>query len=118
MRGMPLLILTTVGRKSGKVRETPIMYMQYGTSFVVAASNAGRDAQPGWYVNLRANPLATIDVPGSTLKVNARVAEGPERTQLWTELVTRAAFFDDYQKSASREIPIVVLAPITEHFGE
>lgn len=118
MRGMPLLILTTVGRKSGKVRETPVIYVQYGTNFIVAASNAGRDAHPGWYVNLRANPQATIDVPGATLKVNAHVAEGAERAELWAELVTRAAFFEDYRRSTSREIPVVVLTPVANYSGE
>ncbi len=73
MRGMPLLILTTIGRKSGKVRETPIMYMRDGKHFVVFASNAGRDSQPGWYVNLRAHPQATIEIPGTRLRVDARL---------------------------------------------
>lgn len=111
MRGMPILILTTVGRKSGQLRETPVMYLQDGANYVVMASNAGRAGNPAWYGNLRANPEVTIDVGGDTRSAIARDASADERKRLWPLLLEKAPFFDDYQKNTSRVIPMVILSP-------
>ena len=112
MRGMPLLIMITVGKKSGKKRETPVMYLRHGANYVVTASNAGSDSNPGWYVNLRAQPTATLEVSGNTLQATWRVAAGEERALIWAELVSKAPFFDDYRSKTTREIPIVILTPV------
>lgn len=113
MRGMSVLVIATVGRKSGKVRETPVMYLVDGRNYVVAASNAGRESHPAWYTNLRSHPNAKIFVPGAVIEVEASVAQSTERERLWAEFVNRAPFFDDYRKSTTREIPVIVLRPVS-----
>jgi F420H(2)-dependent quinone reductase len=111
LRGMPVLLLTTVGRKTGKRRVTPVMYIRDGDNFVVTASNNGRDKQPGWFLNLKARPQTTIEVDGMTKSVAAHQAIAEERGRLWPQLVERAPFFEGYQKSTSRDIPMVILQP-------
>ncbi len=111
LRGMPILVLTTAGRRTGKERVTPVMYFQDGESFVITASNNGRDRQPSWFLNLKAQPQAKIEVGGMTKVVIARQASVEERGRLWPQLVERAPFFDGYQQNAPREIPMVILKP-------
>lgn len=111
MRGMPVLLLTTVGRKSGKHRTTPLMYMQDGESYVITASNNGRDWHPAWFHNLQASPRVQIEVPGKRLDVSASVATQVERDRLWPQLVSMAPFFDEYRKGTARPIPMVLLSP-------
>ena len=110
-RGMPLLLLTSVGRKSGQTRTTPLMYMRDGENYVITASNNGRDQHPGWFYNLQASPQVTIEVPGKRLQAVATIASTAERERLWPLLVAQAPFFDGYQKGLKRTIPMVVLQP-------
>jgi deazaflavin-dependent oxidoreductase (nitroreductase family) len=109
LRGMPVLLLTTVGRKTGKRRTTPLMYIRDGDSYVVTASNSGSDKHPGWFHNLRASPQAQIEVPGMRLDVAASIATQAERDRLWPQLVAKAPFYDAYQHATTRPIPMVVL---------
>jgi len=111
VRGMPILLLTTIGRKTGKRRTTPLMYLRDGESYVITASNNGRDRQPAWFLNLQASPQGQIDVPGKRLDVSASVATQKERDRLWAQLVAKAPFFDGYQKGTARLIPMVLLRP-------
>lgn len=111
LRGMPVLLLTTVGRKTRKARTTPVMYMRDGESYVVTASNNGRDRDPAWFGNLVATPSGEIEIPGSKIKVKAEVANPSERARLWALLVAKARFFDAYAKATSRSIPMVFLRP-------
>ncbi len=111
LRGMPVLLLTTLGRKSGKRRTTPLMYLRDGEGYVIVASNLGRPHHPAWFYNLQASPLAEIEVPGERLPVSATVTSAEERERLWSELVRRAPFFDGYRKSTTRSIPMVRLTP-------
>jgi F420H(2)-dependent quinone reductase len=111
MRGMPLLLLTTVGRKTGSPRTTPLMYIRDGDSYVITASNNGRDSHPAWFYNLQASPHAEIDLPGKRLQVTAAVATPAEKERLWAVLVSQAPFFDGYRKKTSRQIPMLVLKP-------
>jgi deazaflavin-dependent oxidoreductase (nitroreductase family) len=111
MRGMPVLLLTTIGRKSGQARTTPLMYIQDGESYVITASNNGRDKHPAWFYNLKASPQAEIALPGKRLQVAATIATTTEKDRLWPELVEQAPFFDDYRKKTSRDIPMVLLKP-------
>jgi deazaflavin-dependent oxidoreductase (nitroreductase family) len=111
MRGMPVLLLTTVGRKTGKRRTTPLMYMRDGESYVLTASNNGKDKHPAWFHNLQASPQVQIEVPGSRLDVSASVATQIERDRLWPQLVSKAPFFDEYRKGTTRPIPMVLLRP-------
>jgi deazaflavin-dependent oxidoreductase (nitroreductase family) len=101
MRGMPVLLLTTVGRKTGKHRTTPLMYTQDGERYVITASNNGRDWHPAWFHNLQASPKVQIEVPGKRLDVSASVATQVERDRLWPQLVSRAPFFDEYRKGTA-----------------
>ncbi len=111
MRGMPVLLLNSVGRKTGQVRTTPLMYIRDGDNYVITASNNGRDTHPAWYHNLQTSPVVEIEVPGQRLKVTTSVAAPSERERLWAQLVARAPFFDDYRKGTTRPIPMVVLHP-------
>ena len=111
VRGMPILLLTTIGRKTGKRRTTPLMYLRDGESYVITASNNGRDRQPAWFLNLQASPQGQIDVPGKRLDMSASVAAQKERDRLWAQLVAKAPFFDGYQKGTARLIPMVLLRP-------
>ena len=110
--GAPLLLLHTVGRTSGIERVNPMMYQQLDDGWAVFASAAGADTDPDWLRNLVANPETTIEVGTKTRKVRARVAEGQERTDIWTTQKERFPAFADYEDRTAREIPVVVLEPI------
>ncbi len=112
LRGMPLLLLTTIGRKTGQKRVTPIMYIQDENNYVVTASNGGADKNPAWFVNLMANPQAQIQVGAVTIDVTVQQADQQEKSRLWSQLVSQAPFFADYQKKTTRNIPMVILKPI------
>jgi deazaflavin-dependent oxidoreductase (nitroreductase family) len=111
LRGMPVLLLTTVGRKTGKQHVAPVMYLRDGENYVVTASNNGADKHPGWFVNLQSNPQATIEVDNMTRGVLTHQASPEEKKRLWTQLVEQAPFFEDYQKKTTRDIPMVILQP-------
>jgi deazaflavin-dependent oxidoreductase (nitroreductase family) len=111
MRGMPILLLTTVGRRTRQQRTTPLMYIRDGDSYVITASNNGRDTHPAWFLNLQASPQVTIEVTGKRLQAIASTATTAERERLWPQLVSKAPFFDDYQKGTTRPIPMVLLRP-------
>ena len=111
MRGMPILLLTTVGRKTGQHRTTPLMYIRDGENYVLTASNNGRASNPAWFYNLQASPQAEIDLPGKRLQVTAALATPIEKERLWPILVAQAPFFDGYRKKTSRQIPMLVLKP-------
>ena len=111
MRGMPILLLTTVGRKTGQHRTTPLMYIRDGENYVLTASNNGRASNPAWFYNLQASPQAEIDLPGKRLQIIAALATPAEKDRLWPMLVAQAPFFDGYRKKTSRQIPMLVLKP-------
>lgn len=109
--GGQLLLLTTIGRKTGQRRTMPLMYVQHDDEMMVVGSNSGFDTHPAWYWNLKADPTATIQIGGETRAVTARFSEGEERAQLWTDLVDRYPGYGDYQTKTEREIPLILLAP-------
>ncbi len=111
LRGMPLLLLTTVGRKTGKQRVTPVMYVRDGNNYVITASNGGANRHPGWFANLQANPQTTIAVDGMTRTVMAHKASMEEKGRLWPRLVEQAPFFEGYRKKTTRDIPMIILQP-------
>jgi deazaflavin-dependent oxidoreductase (nitroreductase family) len=112
MRGMPVLLLTTIGRKTGKKRITPLMYIKNGDDYVITASNNGRDQHPAWFYNLQADPQVFIDLPGQQIMADSAIASEEEREKLWPILVSQAPFFDNYRKGTSRSIPMVKLKTI------
>jgi deazaflavin-dependent oxidoreductase (nitroreductase family) len=115
IRGMPVLLLTTVGRKTGKTRVTPVVYIRDGANYVIIAANAGADRNPSWFANLQANPQTTIEVDDTTLTVNSHKASTVEKARLWAVLVEKASFFEGYRKKTARDIPVIILQPLTRN---
>ena len=111
MFGGPVLLLNTTGRKSGQRRTNPLLYVRDGEVFVLIASNAGAPRHPAWYLNLMANPDATVEVGDRKVRVRAEVVEGEEKARLWQKMVAMYSSYDDYQKKTVREIPLLVLHP-------
>lgn len=109
---VPTLLLTHVGRKSGKRFETPLLYLEDGRDLVVVASQGGLPKNPQWYANLLAHPDTEVSLKGERDRpVRARVTSADERAALWPRLVDLYADFAKYQKWTDREIPVVVLEP-------
>lgn len=106
-----VLLLTTTGRKSGKQRTTPLIYVEDGNSVAVVASNGGRDAAPLWWRNLQAMPEATIRTKGAARKVRAARATAEEQARLWPMLTAVYPDYDVYKTRTTREIPVVILSP-------
>ncbi|HEU5003085.1 MAG TPA: nitroreductase family deazaflavin-dependent oxidoreductase [Actinomycetota bacterium] len=106
---VPLLILHTIGAKTGEPRENPLVYQAKGTGFVVFASGGGAPRDPDWFHNLLAFPEAVVEVGTEAIDVVARVAEGDERDYLWDLQRRIIPAFADQQAATSRTIPVVVL---------
>ena len=110
--GMPVIKLTTVGRKSGKARTTMLTSpLEEGDNVILVDSYGGDDRHPMWYSNLVANPDVEVVMSGSNRKMRVRVAEGDERTRLWEALTAKHTNYAGYQRKTSRQIPVVVLEP-------
>lgn len=107
----PMMVLTVTGRKSGKSRDVPLVYVEAGGRYAVAAAYGGSDVNPAWWLNLQANPEASALLNGVTVKVTAAEATADQRAQLWPRLVTMYPYFAEYQQRTSREIPVVLLTP-------
>jgi len=110
--GAPLLLLHSVGARSGKERVNPMMYQAVGDAYAVFASKGGAPSNPDWYHNLVANPDATIEVGTRTVAVRARIADGVERDSIWETQKQRYPGFADYEASTTRQIPVVILEPV------
>jgi deazaflavin-dependent oxidoreductase (nitroreductase family) len=109
--GMPILLLTTIGRKSGAPRTKALTYFPQGEASAVIASFAGEPRHPDWWLNLQANPRAEIRRGAELTRVRAREAEGEERERIWRDVVARDPGYAVYQQRTSRRIPVVVLEP-------
>ncbi len=104
------LLLTTTGRKSGERRTVPLAYFPDGETFVVVASNGGADRDPAWWLNLRSNPSAEVQIGDRNIAVTARLASDAEHARLWPELKRVNPFYAGYEQITDRAIPVVVLA--------
>jgi len=109
LMGLPVLLLTTIGRKTGTPRTSALMYLPRGDDFVVIASVLGEPHHPAWWLNLSAHPDATAQVGSERVAVRARAAEGQERETLWKAVAAKVADYDEYQRRTTRRIPVVVL---------
>jgi deazaflavin-dependent oxidoreductase (nitroreductase family) len=109
--GLPVVLLTTTGRLSGKKRTVPLCSFRHGDDVVVIASYGGLDQQPAWWLNLQANPQAEVVAGRERRTVTARNAAPEERTLLWAELTARAPGYLEYERRTAREIPVVILQP-------
>ena len=108
--GGPVLLLHHTGAKSGKERVSPLLYLPDGDRMVIVASKGGYTKHPGWFHNLKANPDTIIELPREgKVAVRARVAPAEERENLWPRVVALYKGYAAYQRSTSREIPLVVL---------
>jgi deazaflavin-dependent oxidoreductase (nitroreductase family) len=108
-RGVPTLLLTTKGRKSGKAFTTPLIYGKDGSSFLIVASRGGAEHHPQWYLNLVAEPEIEVQVLADKFRARAHTAEGEEKARLWKTMTAVWPDYDAYQAKTSREIPLVVL---------
>ena len=110
---LDVLLLTTTGRKTGKARTVPLLYSESATGYAVVGSKGGSELDPAWAVNLRANPVARVDLGGKQVAVKARETEGEERDQLWAAMADGYKGYDNYKQKTSRQIPVFVLEPIS-----
>ena len=109
--GAPVLVIDHVGRKSGKHRTSPLVYLEDGDDLVVVASHGGSDATPAWWLNLKDSPRTGVLVGKEKTEVEARLATGMERERLWPLLVANYADYAVYQTRTDRELPVIVLSP-------
>jgi len=108
---LPTLLLTTTGRKSGKPRSAALLYLDHASGWVVIGSNFGGTSHPAWYLNLQANPDATVTVDGAEIPVTARDAGLQEREELWAQAVRLYPGYTTYKtRVGDRQVPIIVLS--------
>jgi len=107
--GIRVLLLENVGRKSGTVRKTPLLFIEDQGHYVVVASNAGDDRDPAWWLNLQARPEASVEVGGKRFDVKARAASPEETARLWPLLDASYRYYPEYRARTNREIPIILL---------
>ena len=108
---MPVLLLTTRGRRSGKARTTPLTFFRDGTDLVVIASNGGADRPPDWWLNLQQDPRAVVQIGTDELTVEARTASPEERERLWVGITATYPGYAAYQRKTTRRIPVLILTP-------
>lgn len=112
--GIPMILLTTTGRKSGELRTTPLLSMRDGRNFVVVGSNGGSDKPPAWWLNLQAKPDAEVRFGRQSFRMRGAKASPDEAAQLWPKLEAMYPGYADYKVRTDREIPIVVLRPVSD----
>ena len=113
MEGMPLLLLTTTGNKTGRPLTKPLAYTKDGDRIFVIASFAGSPKNPAWFTNLVANPTVTVEVGPERYQARARITSGEERERLFKVQADKMGIFYDYQKKTTRQIPVVVLERVS-----
>jgi len=111
-QGAQVVLVDSVGRKSGKRRTHPLICTEDGGDLVVVASKGGIDKHPAWYLNLMANPETEVNWRGGKRRVRAREAGGAERERLWAKMTEVYPTYEDYQRRTDRQIPVVVLEPM------
>ena len=111
MKGAPILLLTTSGRKSGKPRTMPLLYLEEDGRLVVVASSGGSPGHPAWFLNLQAHPDVDVQVGSEHRRLQARRAGIDEAERLWPAILERAPAYGKYRAKTTREIPLVLLEP-------
>ncbi|MEU9383983.1 nitroreductase family deazaflavin-dependent oxidoreductase [Streptomyces sp. NPDC048279] len=109
--GMPVILLTTMGVKSGKIRKTPLMRVEHGGKYAVVASQGGAPKNPVWYYNVKSQPLVELQDGPVKQDMTAREITGAEKAEWWERAVAAYPPYADYQKKTDREIPVFVLEP-------
>lgn len=108
-QGVPCLVLTTTGRKTGQERKFALIYQEVDGDHVVVASKGGNPKHPGWYLNLEANPEVKVQVKAGKFTAKARTANDEERAKLWPVMTKVWPDYDQYQTKTDRQIPVVIL---------
>jgi deazaflavin-dependent oxidoreductase (nitroreductase family) len=109
--GPPILLLDHVGRKSGKLRTSPLVYTPNGDDLLVVASFGGAEKDPVWWVNLKANPRTSVQIKGERRAVVAHQATSEEKAAVWPKLIAANSDYDKYEQKTERDIPVVILSP-------
>ncbi|HEY9376824.1 MAG TPA: nitroreductase family deazaflavin-dependent oxidoreductase [Jiangellaceae bacterium] len=114
-RGVPTLLLTTTGRRTGTKHRTALIYGRDGADYVVVASKGGARTNPAWYLNLSADPQVDVQVGAEKFRAVARTAQGERRARLWAAMSQIWPAYLDYQQKTEREIPVVVITRATDN---
>jgi deazaflavin-dependent oxidoreductase (nitroreductase family) len=112
MKGKPLILLTTVGAKTGKVRKTPLMRVEHDGEYAIVASLGGSPKHPVWYHNVKAHPRVELQDGPVNREYEAREVFGAEKAAWWARAVAAWPDYADYQTKTDRQIPVFVLTPI------
>ncbi len=112
LKGRPVILLTTVGAKTGKIRKTPLMRVEHDGEYAVVASLGGAPKNPVWYYNIKANPQVELQDGPATGDYEAREVFGDEKAAWWERAVAAWPDYADYQKKTERQIPVFVLSPV------
>lgn len=112
MKGKPIILLTTVGAKTGKLRKTPLMRVEHDGEYAIVASLGGAPKHPVWYHNVKKNPRVELQDGGVTRDYDAREVFGDEKAVWWERAVAAWPDYADYQKKTDRQIPVFVLTPV------
>ena len=110
--GAPVLLLHTVGAKTGQQRVNPVMYQAVPDGYAVFATKGGAPDNPDWYHNVLAHPRVTAEIGTRTVELQARVAEGDEREKIWAAQKAAYPGFADYEQKTTRQIPVIILEPV------
>lgn len=109
-----MLLLQTIGRRSGEIRTHTLLYLRDGENMVICASNNGQDHYPGWYWNLKANPRAKVQAGRQRYEVIAEEVTGAEYDRLWQRFLATVSLYADHRKRTTRSFPILILKPVDE----
>ncbi len=117
LRGMPIIVLTSVGAKSGKLRKTPLMRVEHDGEYAVVASLGGAPANPVWYHNLKKNPHVELQDGAVKQDYHAREVTGDKKAVWWERAVAAYPDYAEYQTKTTRDIPVFVLTPMNSGAG-
>jgi len=115
LRGMPVVVLTTLGAKSGKLRKAPLMRVEHGGRYAIVASLGGSPKNPVWYANVVKHPVVELQDGTQKRDMTAREVTGDEKAQWWERAVAAYPDYADYQTKTERSIPVFVLEPVVAH---
>lgn len=113
LRGVPIMLVSTTGRKTGALRRTPLMRVEHEGSYAAIASKGGAPEHPVWYLNILADPIVTVRDGAQVKTYRAHTADGDERAAWWDRAVAVWPDYAEYQTKTDRQIPVVVLDPVT-----
>ncbi len=111
-RGVPTLLLTTTGRRTGEPLQLPLIYGEDNGNYIVVASKGGAPGHPAWYLNLAENPDVRLQVGSQRFNARARTATAAEKPALWKKMAGIWPAYDEYQQKTTRDIPVVILEPV------